>query len=307
MKLKKRIAIGAMAAVLAAAMLAGCGGAPAKPSTSTGGNHAGTGGGSSSSSSSSSTSTGDKKDDTATPPKEDGNKKDDAQLETRTEKFFSGKYVINKTKWMYVMQRTHAWYEENRTSTTIYTVATDGRRSVIKTELDSGDLTEIEDWKEKQRYDFNSAKAGGYVDIHPWQENPSSTKYGFLGYDILYQGVDQPSLREWADQREIGTYQVDGVKYYSETYTRNYEQGYQEQMIYCFDVGDKEGRNLRYYINLTRKDGKLLGMDKYKMIKISSDVDINLLRVPEGRTIYRRVGDSGVVTNEKTPKDNYPN
>ena len=307
MKLKKRIAVSAMAAVLAAAMLAGCN-QPPTSEPSTGGNHTGTGGGSSSSSSSSSTSTGDKKDDTATPPKEDGNKKDDAQLETRAEKFFSGKYIINRTKWLYMMQRTEVSYEENRTSTAVYTVATDGRRTVIKTEFNNGgDLTEINDWKEMTRYDFDSTEERSYVSIQSRKENPSSTSYGYLGYDILYQGVDQPSLREWADQREIGTYQVDGVKYYSETYTRNYELGYQKQMIYCFDAGDKEGRNLRYYINLTRKDGKLLWMDKYKMIKISSEVDINLLRVPEGRTIHRRVGDSYVVNGEKTPKDNYPN
>lgn len=307
MRLNKRIAIGVLAAVMALSMLTACsdsgGGSTTAPSggsgTSVGGN--------------TNTEPDDKKDDTTQPPKED-NKKDDTKndtmpLQTRAEKFFSGRYTINGAKWTYTVQRTQTSLDDGRQSTGVYIIASDGKRTMDRCLFDNGkDATTIIDWQQQREYSFDSTNQGDTVFIQNWEEDYSETNYGYLCYDVWHQRTyKKPTLREFADEYIAGTYQVDGVNYYAESYIHNYDTGTQEARIYCFDQGDTEGLNLRYYINITKYAGTSQQTNKYKVMNISNTFDASLLQVPEGRDVYLRVGNDYVLQEEKTQKDNYPN
>ena len=312
MRLSKRIAIGVMAVALALSMTACGGDVPEQPSNSgAGGTNTSTG-----SDANTGTDTGDKKDETITTPPKDDNKNDDKKdtmpAQTRAEKFFSGRYVINGAKWTYTVQHTSISVNSGRQETGNYIIASDGKRTMDRCLFDNGkDLTQIIDWQQQTRYHFDSTDSDGSVNVQHWEEDYSDTNYGYLCYDVWRQRTyKKPSLREFADEYTAGTYQVDGVNYYGESYAHTYNDGMgsQEVRIYCFDQGDTEGLNLRYYINIRRNgNGENEHIDKYKVLSVSNTFDANYLQVPEGRSIWLRVGNDYVLQEEKTPKDNYPN
>ena len=79
--------------------------------------------------------------------------------------------------------------------------------------------------------------------------------------------------------------------------------------IYCFDLDDEEGRNLRYHISLQSENGSLKWKTTDKIMNIRNTVDEAMFRVPEGYTIteYDKTQKKYVETDKLTPKDNYPN
>ena len=307
MRLSKRLAVGVLAAVLALSMTA-CGGSSGN---GTGGNPSSKPGqtppsSGSSSSSSSSMSTTDKKDDINTSPKEDENK---MLIGTRTEKFFSGHNIINSAKWTYTDEITDTEYS-NRT----VMVASDDRRTYRKETQGNYDGIEITDSKEKKEYKIDETNRKVYIEDHG-----DIPYYGSLEYDCLYLKFDPiQSIRSGNVSCKIGTYQVDGVTYYSETYRSTVGKYWKSESkkgklestrIFCFDMGDTEGKNLRYYISVDVEDGVVARTVKNKITKISNTFDESLLRIPEGYRLYRDDPDTGklVLVTESTPKDNYPN
>ena len=307
MRLSKRLAAGVLAAVLALSMTA-CGGtgggngAGGNPSSKPGQTPPSSG---SSSSSSSSTSMGDKKDDTNTSPKEDENK---MLIGTRTEKFFSGHNFINSAKWTYTNEITDTEYP-NRT----VMVASDGRRTYRKKTQGNYVGIEITDSKEKKEYAIYEKHKNVHIEDHG-----DLPYYGSLEYDCLYLKFDPiQAIRSGNVSCKIGTYQVDGVTYYSETYRSTVGRYYESESkkgklestrIFCFDMGDTEGKYLRYYISVDEKDGVVARTVKNKITKIGNTFDENLLRVPEGYEILTHDEKwNFVYTGKLTPKDNYPN
>ena len=308
MRLGKRIGFIGLTLMLAASLLTGCGDNNTPPSENDSLSKPGQTPPSSgsSSSSSSSTSTTDKKDDINTSPKEDENK---MLIGTRTEKFFSGHNIINSAKWTYTNEITDTEYP-NRT----VMVASDGRRTYRKETQGNYDRIEITDSKEKKEYTISERNKNVRIEDHG-----DLPYYGSLEYDCLYLKFDPiQEIRSRNASCKIGTYQVDGVTYYSETYRSTVGRYYESESkkgklestrIFCFDMGDTEGKNLRYYISVYVEDGVVARTVKNKITKISNTFDESLLRIPEGYRLYRDDPDTGklVLVTESTPKDNYPN
>ena len=309
MRLSKRIAIGVMAAALALSMTACGGDVPEQPSNS------GAGGTNTSTGSNTGTDTGDKKDDTTTTPPKDDSKEDDKndemQGETRTEKFFSGRYAINGPKWTYTAQIKTSSLDEGETYSGTETYTTDGRRVAVCTSWSNSDSVVLQDFQEKRMYVFSNTNPEQPVGIRAWEgDSTTNTYYGRLRYDVLYQGKRNiPSLREFANEYKVGTYRVDGVEYYSESYIHNYGD-VEVTLIYCFDTGDIEGRNLRYFIELDRNSPNAEASYTYicKVLSASNTFDEKMLQVPEGREVYVIAGSGeSIKQDELSPKDTYPN
>ena len=295
MKLKKRIAISAMAAVLAAAMLAGCGGAPAKPSTSTGGNHAGTGGGSSSSSSStsSSTSTGDKKDDNTTPPKEDGNKTDKPTVKTSR----MSKYYTYKENWnQYAYKIRFVGKQNNEVTITTTEIITDGNRVAYREwEGEGAQEKQISNsiGDEKKQEAFSISLETQIVYQYPFKSNVSGVK--------MAENANMfEDLRKFDYPMIVGTREVDGKWYYTETFV---DEVGQSQKTFCFEKGDTEGRHLKYILYETTA-GTKKEVGRVVILEDTQQVNQAELRIPEGWPLvdYPTMKQIGT-----TPKDNYPN
>lgn len=313
MRLSKRLAAGVLAAVLALSMTA-CKPQQQPPASSSTGNNSSTStpsassgennGSASSSGSSSSASSGS------------DSRKDDVKEQTRADKFFSGRYIMNNSKWTYTVQRTdiREGGQLAGDDDVIEIVATDGRRWAIQ--WIDGDYvsTELGDEIESKNYEIIHDPS------HNWNEvmitnvdnKYNQTLYGYLGDDVLWQGAGHnQSISERADKYETGVRKIGGASYYSEVYTKQYESGLYEEDIYCFDPGDTEGKYLRYYIHLRKSaDGaKVMGGIINKVTNIGSTFDAALLQVPEGYEMsVRNAGDIQYKKlEEKTPKDNYPN
>lgn len=314
MRLSKRLAAGVLAAVLALSMTA-CKPSEQPPASSSTGNQPSTStpsassgennGSASSSGSSSSASSGSE------------SKKDNVVKEqTRADKFFSGRYIMNNSKWTYTVQRTDiregGQLAKDNHVTEI--VATDGRRWAIQ--WIDGDYvsTELGDEIESKNYEIIHDPSHNWneVKITNVDNKYNQTLYGYLGDDVLWQGAGHnQSISERADKYETGVRKIGGTSYYSEVYTKQYESGLYEEDIYCFDPGDTEGKYLRYYIHLRKSaDGaKVMGGIINKVTNIGSTFDAALLQVPEGYEMsVRNAGDIQYKKlEEKTPKDNYPN
>lgn len=98
-----------------------------------------------------------------------------------------------------------------------------------------------------------------------------------------------------------GKQTVEGVLYYTETYT----VGFGGKLIYCFDLNDLEGNHLRYIFS-DSPDGRKM---KIKFLEDTTTVDPSLLQIPEGWTMYDANDDGSIKVETAcvTPKDNYPN
>ena len=315
MRLSKRIAIGVMAAALALSMTACGGDVPEQPSNSgADGTNTSTG-----SNTSTGTDTDDKKDETTTtPPKEDNKDngiKDKVPNETRAQNFFSGRYIMNISKWTYTVLRTDVRAGGQIVSNDVAEiVARDGRRWVFKCKDGNFIITQLQDGKEGRRYEIINDSDHDWTEVEITNNINYQEAYGYLGEDILWKGDNtyQTLTRfKRANKYEVGTREIGGVTYYSETYTFNYPESTQyEENIYCFDSGDIEGRYLRYYIRLLKNsNGEIEGGVINKITGLSNTFDEGLLQVPEGYDIsVRNAGESEYVsTGEKTTKDTYPN
>lgn len=314
MRLSKRLAAGVLAAMMALSMSA-CKPSEQPPASSSTGNNSSTStpsassgennGSASSSGSSSSASSGSE------------SKKDNVVKEqTRADKFFSGRYIMNNSKWTYTVQRTDiregGQLAKDNHVTEI--VATDGRRWAIQ--WIDGDYvsTELGDEIESKNYEIIHDPSHNWneVKITNVDNKYNQTLYGYLGDDVLWQGAGHnQSISERADKYETGVRKIGGASYYSEVYTKQYVSDWYVEDIYCFDPGDTEGKYLRYYIHLNKSaDGdKVMGGTINKVTNIGSTFDAALLQVPEGYEMsVRNAGDIQYKKlEEKTPKDNYPN
>ena len=304
MRLSKRIAIGVMAAALALSMTACGGDVPEQPSNS------GADGTNTSTGSNTSTDTGDKKDDTKiTPPKDDSkedDKKDEVQGETRTEKFFSGRNIINGARWTYTVERRGTVLESASNGT--FVVASDSKRMTIKiVNNETGGSETISDVRNKEQYIIKPVQ-------HSVSKSKINSSYsyipGMLDWDGIYFSGDAiQQIRSLTSNCEIGTYKIDNVVYYSETYTMKTSSNEEARNIFCFDMNDKEGMYLRYYITITKRDGKEIQNEVNRITNIKNTFDDSLLQIPEGYDIevYDEVQKKYISTGEKTSKDNYPN
>lgn len=314
MRLSKRLAAGVLAAMMALSMSA-CKPSEQPPASSSTGNNSSTStpsassgennGSASSSGSSSSASSGSE------------SKKDNVVKEqTRADKFFSGRYIMNNSKWTYTVQRTDiregGQLAKDNHVTEI--VATDGRRWAIQ--WIDGDYvsTELGDEIESKNYEIIHDPSHNWneVKITNVDNKYNQTLYGYLGDDVLWQGAGHnQSISERADKYKTGVRKIGGASYYSEVYTKQYVSDWYVEDIYCFDPGDTEGKYLRYYIHLNKSaDGdKVMGGTINKVTNIGSTFDAALLQVPEGYEMsVRNAGDIQYKKlEEKTPKDNYPN
>lgn len=315
MRLSKRLAIGILAAMMALSMSA-CKPSEQPPASSSTGNQPSTSTPSASSGSNSDSSSAASSGSSSSASSESDSRKDDVKEQTRADKFFSGRYIMNNSKWTYTVQRTdiREGGQLAGDDDVIEIVATDGRRWAIQwidgdyvsTEL--GD--EIESKNYKIRHDPSHNR--NEVKITNVDNKYNQTLYGYLGDDVLWQGAGHnQSISERADKYETGVRKIGGTSYYSEVYTKQYESGLYEEDIYCFDPGDTEGKYLRYYIHLRKSaDGaKVMGGIINKVTNIGSTFDAALLQVPEGYEMsVRNAGDIQYKKlEEKTPKDNYPN
>lgn len=314
MRLSKRLAMGILAAMMALSMSA-CKPSEQPPASSSTGNQPSTStpsassgennGSASSSGSSSSASSGS-----------ESEKDNVVKEQTRADKFFSGRYIMNNSKWTYTVQRTDiregGQLAKDNHVTEI--VATDGRRWAIQ--WIDGDYvsTELGDEIESKNYEIIHDPSHNWneVKITNVDNKYNQTLYGYLGDDVLWQGAGHnQSISERADKYETGVRKIGGASYYSEVYTKQYVSDWYVEDIYCFDPGDTEGKYLRYYIHLNKSaDGdKVMGGTINKVTNIGSTFDAALLQVPEGYEMsVRNAGDIQYKKlEEKTPKDNYPN
>lgn len=315
MRLSKRLAIGILAAMMALSMSA-CKPSEQPPASSSTGNQPSTSTPSASSGSNSDSSSAASSGSSSSASSESDSRKDDVKEQTRADKFFSGRYIMNNSKWTYTVQRTdiREGGQLAGDDDVIEIVATDGRRWAIQ--WIDGDYvsTELGDQVESKKYEIIHDPS------HNWNEvmitnvdnKYNQTLYGYLGDDVLWQGAGHnQSISERADKYETGVCKIGGTSYYSEVYTKQYVSDWYVEDIYCFDPGDTEGKYLRYYIHLSKSaDGdKVMGGTINKVTNIGSTFDAALLQVPEGYEMsVRNAGDIQYKKlEEKTPKDNYPN
>ena len=293
MKFSKRIAIGVMVTAIALSLTA-CGGAPATSQPANDGETTG-------SNTSTGETTGDKKDDSTTPPKEDtkdDTKKDDVQAQSRTEKFFSGRYAINGKRWTYKVDSLYMNGEKQWTGTTI--IASDGYRAYERMENFTGVADES---------DIYDPAKGVYYRVYSdtnrvVQYSIEGSRAGLLIYDYLYN----TPKRTPSSNYKAGTYEINNVMYYCETWSSSYN-GSESTTIFCFDKDDVEGKNLRYCISQSKTGDTVTNYILRKVSNISTEFDARLLQVPEGYDfyIYDKATGKEASTGTKTAKDYYPN
>lgn len=286
MRLSKRLAVGVLAAVMALSMLTACGGTGGNgtggnPSSKPGQTPPSSGSSSSSSSSTGSGSTGDKA-DIPTTGKGDRAIKYFERLEKRTQ---------------YDHETVTDQFENGvQTHHTTCHVVTDGNRWMMKLSGGLGDnyFNEIyiADVKEKTSYYFTEEADST---IHRSKESAIDLN------KMKETSVMSDDARELKDYKmTVGTYNVDGTLYYSETYGIMSIRGI-AKVIYCFDMSDLEGNYLRYVV---RQSPTILTKTKY--ITDTTKIYYSDLQVPEGHYLDDRDVPSPSI-GIKTPKDNYPN
>lgn len=299
MRLSKRIGFIGLTLILTASLMTGCGDNITPPSgndsLSKPGQTPPSSG--SSSSSSSSTSTTDKKDDINTSPKEDENK---MLIGTRTEKFFSGKNIINSSHWTYMLTIQYPSGSEDILMRVI--VASDGNRTYQTVENVGEDVKYIYDTKAKKAYRILPNKNM----VVEFPMGSIKGVQGALTYDCCYGKKEDISSQR--SECKVGTYKVGETVYYCERYPANYINGIGDD-IYCFDMSDTEGKYLRYYITENKNGDTITRTTIRKVSNIGSTFDASLLKIPEGYDIYTYDTDknSYVETGTKTGKDDYPN
>lgn len=314
MRLSKRLAIGVLAAMTALSMSA-CKPSEQPPASSSTGNQpststpsASSGSNSNSSSAASSGSSSSASSSASNVPSTSDSESQDADLlvETRTEKFFSGKNIINSARWTYTAHEKR-WIDGKLIEGTRI-AASDGWRT----------YTAFKDYEGvSDEEDINDPNWDVEYRIYPdgtIEENnmTSDSTPGILTYDYCYHNENVASqLKLLRKICKIGTYTIDGTEYYSETYGGHAQNGNLYIDIFCFDKSDTEGKYLRYRICQTKnsKGDKVYSNCIIKVTGISNTFDENLLRIPEGYKLYRYDPDTGklVLVTESTPKDNYPN
>lgn len=312
MRLSKRLAIGVLAAMMALSMTA-CKPSEQPPASSSTGNQPSTSipsasSGENSSSISSNGSSSSASSSVSNVPSTSGSESKDADLlvETRTEKFFSGKNIINSARWTYTAHEWHWMDGELIEGTRI--AASDGNRT----------YTALKDYEwDEDEEDINdpswSVEYRIFADGRIEENNMTSdSMMGILTYDYCYHNENVASqLKLLRKICKIGTYTIDGNEYYSETYGGHSQNGNLYIDTFCFDKSDTEGKYLRYRICQTKnsKGDKVYSNWIIKVTGISNTFDENLLRIPEGYRLYRDDPDTGklVLVTESTPKDNYPN
>ena len=281
MRLSKRIGFIGLTLMLAASLLTGCNNPPQNSNSSSsqpGQSSSGMENTGSSSSSTGSGSTGDKT-DTPTTGKGDRAIKYFERLEKRTQ--FDHETVTDRFE--NGVQTHH---------TTIH-VVTDGNRWMRKVSGGLGDnyFNEIyiADVKEKTSYYFTEEADST---IHRSKESAIDLN------KMKETSVMSDDAREFKDRKmTVGTYNVDGTLYYSETYDI---MGI-AKVIYCFDMSDLEGNYLRYVV---RQSPTVLTKTKY--VTDTTKINYSDLQVPEGHYLDDRDVPSPSI-GIKTPKDNYPN
>lgn len=129
MRLSKRLAIGILAAMMALSMSA-CKPSEQPPASSSTGNQPSTSTPSASSGSNSDSSSAASSGSSSSASSESDSRKDDVKEQTRADKFFSGRYIMNNSKWTYTVQRTdiREGGQLAGDDDVIEIVATDGRR-----------------------------------------------------------------------------------------------------------------------------------------------------------------------------------
>lgn len=311
MRLSKRLAIGILAAMMALSMSA-CKPSEQPPASSSTGNQpststpsASSGSNSNSSSAASSGSSSSASSSASNVPSTSGSesKDEDILVETRTEKFFSGKNIINSARWTYTAHE-RLWMDGKLIEGTRI-AASDGKRT----------YTAMKDYEGvSDEEDINDPSWSVEYRIYPdgtIEENnmTSDSTPGILTYDYCYHNENVASqLKLLRKICKIGTYTIDGTEYYSETYGGDSQNGDLYIDTFCFDKSDTEGKYLRYRIRQIKNSKEDINWI-IKVTGISNTFDENLLRIPEGYKLYRYDPNTGkrVLVTEKTPKDNYPN
>ena len=311
MRLSKRLAMGILAAMMALSMSA-CKPSEQPPASSSTGNQPSTSTPSASSgenngSASSSGSSSSASSSVSNVPSTSGSESKDADLlvETRTEKFFSGKNIINSARWTYTAHEKR-WIDGKLIEGTRI-AASDGWRTytAFKDYEGVSDEEDINDPSWSVEYRIFSDGDGMIIE----NNMTSDSMPGILTYDYCYHNENMASqLKLLRKICKIGTYTIDGTEYYSETYGGHSQNGDLYIDTFCFDKSDTEGKYLRYRICQTKnskEDSNLI----IKVTGISNTFDESLLRIPEGYRLYRDDPDTGkfVLVTESTPKDNYPN
>lgn len=311
MRLSKRLAIGVLAAMMALSMSAckpseqppASSSTGNQPSTSTPSASSGSNGNSSSAASSGSSSSASSSASNVPSTSGSESKDEDILVETRTEKFFSGKNIINSARWTYTAHE-RLWMDGKLIEGTRI-AASDGKRT----------YTAMKDYEGvSDEEDINDPNWDVEYRIYPdgtIEENnmTSDSTPGILTYDYCYHNENVASqLKLLRKICKIGTYTIDGTEYYSETYGGDSQNGDLYIDTFCFDKSDTEGKYLRYRIRQIKNSKEDINWI-IKVTGISNTFDENLLRIPEGYKLYRYDPNTGkrVLVTEKTPKDNYPN
>ena len=275
MRLAKRIATVALAAVIALSMLTACGGG----GSSTGGNSGSTKPDKPGTSDTDKPGTGDNN-NTEKPGDSKPSKDDTTKIryaDTRTAKYFASKgatqgnvyleATVKKTGWegpiVYARRGRTARYNWDFTSTTQKKMYTRENRLAIE------DNVYILDTERKQ-YDI-------YTDYYPATEKDMKDAADNVrcANGFFMVPADDSNLQEI----KIGECEVNGKKFYAETIllrtSGNDTSWFGHYFIYCFEKNDVNGTNLKYVVQNDNQGQTIVTIQKVK-----SNPDQSLLEIP---------------------------
>ena len=285
MRLSKRIGLIGLTLMLTTALLTGCGDNNTPPSENDSLSKPGqsNSGMENTGSSSSGTGSGSTEDKTDTPTISKGGRA--VKYFNRRDKMtqFDYKVVTDEGGYMTYHSTLH--------------VVTDGNRWMERLTGGKGDgaydSITVTDIKEKAIYRF-TGKEGSEV----YRRQPADTDLSMRKATVM-----RDDIRKWKDYpMTVGTCMVDGVLYYSETY---YDLPSKGTRVYCFDMNDLEGTQLRYVLEQFENVGETTTTRKRKYVTDTTKINYADLQIPEGRYLINE--NDRNQPDEKTPKDNYPN